>query len=219
MSVSIREQSQQLKAAASARLPAEVVAVFDRSVEQMRQKGVPSGTVAVGDRLESFTLSDATGAPVTLEDLVADGPVVIVFYRGGWCPYCNLALRTYQQELLPKMIAFDARLVAISPQTPDESLTTAQKAGLEFTVLSDPGSRLASRIGVAFQQAEEVLDAQRRLGLDLAQVNAEASIELPMPTVLIVDADRTVRFVDVQPDYTSRTEVADIVDGLAGLAG
>jgi peroxiredoxin len=219
MSVSIREQSQQLKAAASARLPAEVVAVFDRSVEQMRQKGVPSGTVAVGDRLESFTLSDATGAPVTLEDLVADGPVVIVFYRGGWSPYCNLALRTYQQELLPKMIAFDARLVAISPQTPDESLTTAQKAGLEFTVLSDPGSRLASRIGVAFQQAEEVLDAQRRLGLDLAQVNAEASIELPMPTVLIVDADRTVRFVDVQPDYTSRTEVADIVDGLAGLAG
>ena len=219
MSVSIREQSQQLKVAASSRLPAEVVAVFDRSVEQMRQKGVPSGTVAVGDRLESFILSDATGAPVTLEDLVADGPAVIVFYRGGWCPYCNLALRTYQQELLPELIAFDARLVAVSPQSPDESLSTAQKAGLEFTVLSDPGSRLASRIGVAFQQADEVLDAQRRLGLDLAQVNAEASIELPMPTVLIVDADRTVRFVDVQPDYTSRTEVADIVDGLAGLAG
>lgn len=86
MSVSIREQSQQLKVAASSRLPAEVVAVFDRSVEQMRQKGVPSGTVAVGDRLESFILSDATGAPVTLEDLVADGPAVIVFYRGGWCP-------------------------------------------------------------------------------------------------------------------------------------
>jgi len=84
--------------------------------------------------------------------------------------------------------------------------------------LSDPGSRLAHRIGVAFQQAGEVLDAQRRLGLDLASVNAEASIELPMPTVLVVDEDRRVRFVDVQPDYTARTEVADILDALAGFA-
>ena len=81
--------------------------------------------------------------------------------------------------------------------------------------MSDPGSRLARRIGIAFQQADEVLDAQRRLGLDLASVNAEASTELPMPTVLIVDPDRTVRFVDVQPDYTARTEVADILDALA----
>jgi hypothetical protein len=82
-------------------------------------------------------------------------------------------------------------------------------------VLSDPGSRLARRIGITFQQADEVLDAQRRLGLDLASVNAEASTELPMPTVLIVDPDRTVRFVDVQPDYTARTEVADILEALA----
>ncbi|MGB7164409.1 MAG: AhpC/TSA family protein, partial [Mycobacterium sp.] len=93
--------------------------------------------------------------------------------------------------------------------------STAEKAGLKFTVLSDPGSRLARRIGIAFQQADEVLDAQRRLGLDLASVNAEASTELPMPTVLIVDPDRTVRFVDVQPDYTARTEVADILEALA----
>ncbi|MFZ0225520.1 MAG: peroxiredoxin-like family protein, partial [Mycobacterium sp.] len=174
-----------------------------------------AGTVGVGDRLESFTLGDATEAPVMLEELVAAGPAVIVFYRGGWCPYCSLALRTYQQELLPQLGAFNARLVAISPQTPDQSMSTAEKAGLKFTVLSDPGSRLARRIGIAFQQADEVLDAQRRLGLDLASVNAEASTELPMPTVLIVDPDRTVRFVDVQPDYTARTEVADILEALA----
>ena len=105
--------------------------------------------------------------------------------------------------------------MAISPQTPDQSLSTAEKAELDFTVLSDPGSRVAQQIGIVFQQADEVLEAQRKLGLDLAEVNAEGSTLLPRPTVLIVDEDRTVRFVDVQPDYTARTEVADILAALA----
>jgi peroxiredoxin len=217
VSVTIREQSEQMKAAAAQRLPAEVVEVFDRSIRDLLDQGVPSGAITVGDSLEPFTLSDATGAPVTLDQLIEAGPAVIVFYRGGWCPYCNLALRTYQRELLPELTAFGARLVAISPQSPDQSLSTAEKAGLGFTVLSDPASRLARQIGISFQQADEVLGAQRKLGLDLAQVNAEGSTELPRPTVLVVDENRTVRFVDVQPDYTARTEVADILAALASL--
>jgi peroxiredoxin len=218
VSVTIREQSDQLKAASAERLPAEVVAVFDQSIQNLLEQGVPADTIKVGDTLDSFSLDDATGAPVTLDSLVEVGPAVIVFYRGGWCPYCNLALRTYQRELLPELDGFGARLVAISPQTPDQSLSTVEKAALEFTVLSDPGSRVARNIGIAFQQADEVLEAQRKLGLDLAAVNAEGSVDLPRPTVLIVDADRSVRFVDVQPDYTARTEVADILAALSGTA-
>jgi peroxiredoxin len=217
MSVTIHEQSEQLKAAAAERLPPEVVATFDRSIQDLLDQGVPAGVVEIGDTLAPFTLTDATGQPVTLDQLVEHGPAVMVFYRGGWCPYCNLALRTYQHELLPQLAAFGARLVAISPQSPDQSLSTAEKAELEFTVLSDPGNRVAERVGIVFQQADEVLEAQRALGLDLAQVNAEGSTRLPRPTVLIVDTDRTVRFVDVQPDYTARTEVADILTALSGL--
>lgn len=217
MSVTIREQSDQLKEAAAEHLPPDVLAVFDRSIKSFLEQGIPAGTIKVGDTLESFTLSDATGTPVTLDQIVEEGPAVIVFYRGGWCPYCNLALRTYQHELLPKLATFGARLVAISPQLPDESLSTAEKAALSFTLLSDPGSRLAENIGISFQQADDVLEAQRKLGLDLAQVNAEGSIQLPRPTVLVVDSNRTVRFVDVQPDYTARTEVADILAALADL--
>jgi peroxiredoxin len=217
MPLTIREQSDRLKAAAAKRLPAEVAGVFDRSIRDFLDQGIPSGTIKAGDRLEPFTLDNATGTPAGLDQIVEAGPAVIVFYRGGWCPYCNVALRTYQQELLPQLSAFGAHLVAISPQSPDQSLSTAEKAGLEFTVLSDPGSRLAQRIGIAFQQAEEVLAAQRTLGLDLAQVNAEGSTHLPRPAVLIVDQDRIVRFVDVPPDYTARTEVADIVAALADL--
>lgn len=217
MSLSIREQSEQLQAVSAAQLPADVVEVFSRNSRRLQAGGVPSGVVKAGDALESFTLRNAVGKPVRLEDLVATGPAVIVFYRGGWCPYCNLALRTYQRELLPQLPAWHATLAAISPQTPDQSLSTAEKAALDFDVLSDPGSRLARRIGIAFEQGEEVLAAQHKLGLDLAEVNEEGSTQLPMPTVLIVDSDHTVRFVDVHPEYTTRTEVAEIVAALADV--
>jgi peroxiredoxin len=217
MPLTIREQSEQLKTAAAGQLPAEVLEVFDQSIRDLLDQGIPADSIKAGDVLEPFALDDATGAPVSLDQIVENGPAVIVFYRGGWCPYCNLALRTYQQELLPQLDAFGARLVAISPQPPDESLSTVEKAGLGFTVLSDPGSRLADRIGIAFEQADDVLAAQRKLGLDLTKVNAEGAVRLPRPTVLVVDQDRTVRFVDVQPDYTARTEVADIVAALTDL--
>jgi peroxiredoxin len=217
MTLTIREQSEQLKAAATEHLPAEVLEVFDRSIEGFLDLGIPADSIKAGDMLEPFTLDDASGAAVSLDELVESGPAVIVFYRGGWCPYCNLALRTYQQELLPQLADFAARLVAISPQPPDESLSTIEKAALEFTVLSDPGSRLADRLGIAFEQADDVLAAQRTLGLDLTKVNAEGAVRLPRPTVLVVDRDRAVRFVDVQPDYTARTEVADIIAALTAL--
>jgi peroxiredoxin len=213
----IREQSDQLKVTAAESLPAEVIEVFERNIEDFLAQGVPAEAIKVGDHLEFFTLDDATRTPVSLDQLVAAGPAVVVFYRGGWCPYCNVALRTYQRELLPRLDAFGARLVAISPQSPDQSLSTVEKAELAFTVLSDPGSRVARSLGIAFQQADEVLAAQRQLGLDLAQVNAEGATALPRPTVLIVDQNRTVRFIDVQPDYTARTEVADILAALADM--
>ena len=217
MPPTIREQSDQFKAVAAKRLAPEVLEVFDRSVMGFLAEGVPAEAVKAGDRIATFTLDDASGKQVSLDQLVDAGPAVIVFYRGGWCPYCNLALRTYQQELLPQLDAFGARLVAISPQTPDQSLSTAEKASLAFTVLSDPGSRVARAIGIAFQQSDEVLAAHRQLGLDLANVNAEGATYLPRPSVLIVDRSRTVRFVDVQPDYTARTEVADILAALGNL--
>jgi peroxiredoxin len=213
----MQEQSEQMKAAAAEQLPSEVMEVFDRSIQDLLDEGVPADVVAVGDILAPFTLSDATGSLISLDQLLETGPAVIVFYRGGWCPYCNLALRTYQRELLPELSTFGARLVAISPQTPDQSLSTVEKAELDFTVLSDPGNRVAQSVGIVFQQADDVLEAQRKLGLDLATVNAEGSTELPRPTVLIVDQNRVVKFVDVQPDYTARTEVPDIIDALGEL--
>lgn len=217
MSPSIQEQSEQVRAASVGRLPADVLETFVRDQADWRAKGRPADAVAIGDVLSDFTLPDATGRDVSLSELVAEGPAVLVFYRGGWCPYCNLALHQYQSELLPLLPDYGATLVAISPQKPDESLTTVEKHNLQFAVLSDAGAAVARRLGIAFEPAEDVLEAQRALGLDIRDGNADGTPQLPMPTVLIVDPDQTVRFADVQVDYTSRTEVPEILAALDRL--
>src|ERR1700684_424197 len=167
MTRTIQEQSEQVKVASAGRLPAEVLDTFARDQAAFRAKGRPADAVAVGDVLSDFTLPDATGRDVSLSELVGDGPAVLVFYRGGWCPYCNIALHQYQSELVPRLASYGATMVAVSPQKPAESLSTAEKHALEFPVLSDTGARVARRLGVAFQPAEDVLEAQRALGVDI----------------------------------------------------
>lgn len=217
MSQTIQEQSDALNAASAGRLPAEVLETFTRDQAAWRAKGRPSEAIAVGDVLSDFTLPDATGLDVSLSELIADGPAVLVFYRGGWCPYCNIALHQYQSELITQLPRYGATLAAVSPQKPDESLSTVEKHDLQFAVLSDAGARVARQLGIGFEPAEDVLEAQRALGLDIREGNADGSPELPMPTVLVIDSTRTVRFADVQADYTSRTEVSEIVAALDRL--
>jgi len=213
----IAEQVKDVRADLATRLPAEVAAAFASDQAALAERGRPDGAVSVGDQLPPFALADATGRVRTLDELSADGPLVIVFYRGGWCPYCNVTLRTYQRDLLPRLGEYSARLVAISPETPDASLTTQEKADLSFTVLSDPGAELASALGITFAPSEEGLAAQRTLGLDIRATRADGATVLPMPTVLVVDPDHTVRFADVHADYTGRTEVEDILAALRAL--
>ena len=217
MSPTIQEQAAQVNAASAGRLPAEVLETFARDQAALRAMGRPADAVAVGDVLSDFTLPDATGRDVSLSELISDGPAVLVFYRGGWCPYCNLALHQYESELVPLLPSYGATLAAISPQKPDESLTTAEKHGLQFAVLSDAGARVARQLGIGFEPAEDVLEAQRALGLDIRDGNADGSPDLPMPTVLIVGSDQTVQFADVQADYTRRTEVPEILAALERL--
>jgi peroxiredoxin len=213
----IAEQAAEVSAASATHLPAELARVFTDEQQAWRDRGEPVGVITAGDKLADFTLPDANGSPVSLGELLADGPAVIVFYRGGWCPYCNLALRAYQAELLPELDRYSARLVAISPQSPDRSLRTKEKAELAFTVLSDAGAQTARSLGIAVEPADDVLAAQRELGLDLRKFNASSSTALPMPTVLIVDSERAVRFADTHADYTARTEVVDILAALAEI--
>ncbi len=137
-----------------------------------------------------------------------------MLYRGAWCPYCSITLKTYQAELLPELAKRAVPLIAVSPQTPDGSLTTQEKRELTFTVLSDPGNQVAKVAGILTAPSDEARAAQLQLGLDLTAVNADGTTGLPMPTTIIVDADRVVRWVDVHPDYTTRSEPGEILAAL-----
>jgi peroxiredoxin len=213
----IADQANEITAAAAQGLPAEVVAAFAADQAALKAAGVPARAVSVGDTIAPFALPDASGQTRTLDELTADGPAVIVFYRGGWCPYCNVTLRTYERELLPQLEAFSATLVAISPETPDASLTTQEKTELTYTVLSDTSAQLASKLGITWRPSQPGLAAQRQLGVDIRTTRGDQGTILPMPSVLIVDRDHVARFVDIHPVYTGRTEVTDILTALHKL--
>ncbi len=137
-----------------------------------------------------------------------------MFYRGAWCPYCNIALRTYQAHLVPALAERGIGLVAISPQAPDGSLSTKESKELTFTVLSDPGNQIARQLGILTAPSDGTRAAQLQLGLDLTQINADRTIGLPMPTVVIADADGVIRWIDVHADYTTRTEPGQVLQAV-----
>jgi peroxiredoxin len=199
-----------IKARFKENAPAEISGAF--AAEQARNTA--SDVAAVGTAVADFKLQDATGGQVSLDEIIANGPAVLVFYRGAWCPYCNTTLHTYQQELLPQLETLGVRLVAISPQLPDGSLTMKESNELEFSVLSDVGNEVARSLNITYRQEQEVRDAAGQLGLDLTVVNGTEVAELPHPTVLIVNQDKTIRFIDVHPDYTTRTDPEEIVAAL-----
>ena len=144
----IADRVAQLKGAMTGQLPDGVLNTFGAEQATLRAAGVPAGAAAPGDAMPDGQLLDVRGAPTTFGEAAGRRAAVVVFYRGAWCPYCNLALRTYQEQLVPQLTARDIALVAISPQKPDGSLTTQEQNELTFTVLSDPGNQIATALGV-----------------------------------------------------------------------
>ncbi|TVY31883.1 hypothetical protein LSUB1_G008283, partial [Lachnellula subtilissima] len=142
---------------------------------------------------------------ISSSTLLSKGPLLISFYRGSWCPYCNLALRALQKHL-PALQAKNCTLVAISPELPDTSLSTVEKNELQFPVLSDVGNKLARQLGIVFEQPDELRAVFDGFGHDLKGRNGDDSFVVPVPTVLLVGKDGVVRNVHVEADYTKRLE-------------
>lgn len=207
----IADQAAALQAGMAQQVSAELRAPFAEELKQLAAAGVPAGVARPGEELPDAGLLDAHGQPTTLRGTLAGRPAVIVFYRGAWCPYCNLALRTYQSELVGPLAQRGAALVAISPQKPDGSLTMQQSNELTFTVLSDAGNTLAGRLGILTEPTEAAKASQAALGLDVAALNADGAAVIPMPTTVIVDTSGTIRWIDVHPNYVSRSEPAEIL--------
>ena len=200
-----------LQAGMAGRLPADAGAAFAAEQDGLRAAGIPPGVAAVGTPLPDAELLDATGHVTSVRATTAGRAAAIVFYRGAWCPYCNLTLRTYQEQLVPELDRRGVALVAISPQKPDGSQTMQQTHDLTFAVLSDPGNRIAAALGILTAPTPEVRATQTALGLDLTDANADGTTDLPMPTTVLVDGEGTIRWIDVHPDYSTRTEPSDVL--------
>jgi len=219
VTMNIAEQVADHHRASAGQLPADVADAFAAEQRELATADTPAAKAAPGDRMPDGNLLDVAGQPTTLAAALGSRSGVIVFYRGGWCPYCNIALRTYQAQLVPALAEQGIPLVAISPQTPDGSLSTQETKELTFTVLSDPGNQIAGQLGILTAPSDGARAAQLRLGLDLTKVNADGTTTLPMPTVVIVDSAGVIRWIDVHADYTTRTEPDQVLRAIAQTTG
>lgn len=205
----------------AARVPSDKSALMVADLERLRRSELPDRALKAGERAPNFRLPDARGGLVELDALRAEGPVVLVFYRGQWCPYCNLELRAYQ-KLLPQFRALGSSLVAISPQTPDNSLSTVEKNQLAFPVLADVGSAVARAYGLAFD-----LDAEMQglyasfFGNDLQQYNGNERVSgwtLPLPGTYLIGRDAHIELAHVDVDYRQRLEPDAVLAALRHAA-
>jgi peroxiredoxin len=186
------------------------------SFEKLAASQTAENALAVGDIVPDFTLPNDTGDPVSLYDMLNKGPVVVNFYRGGWCPFCNLELQALQARL-PEIRALGATLVGISPETPDNSLTAIEKHQLEFEVLSDVGNKTARKFGLLFTVYEEMRPLYLKWGLDVPAVNGDDSWELPVPATYVIDSNAVIHAAHVDKDYTKRMEPDEVITALQEL--
>ena len=186
------------------------------SFEKLAASQTAENALVVGDTVPDFTLPNVTGDPVSLHDMLNKGPLVVNFYRGGWCPFCNLELQALQARL-PEIRALGATLVGISPETPDNSLTAIEKHRLEFEVLSDVGNKTARKFGLLFTVYEEMRPLYLKWGLDVPASNGDDSWELPVPATYVIDSNAVIQAAHVDKDYTKRMEPEDVLAALHAI--
>ncbi|QDS94966.1 Putative peroxiredoxin bcp [Roseimaritima multifibrata] len=191
--------------------------LIESLLAKARDFGDGKDAIAVGQPAPNFDLPNAIGESVELSALLAGGPVVLMFYRGSWCPYCNLQLRAMQARLAD-IEKLGGQLVAVSPEIPDESLSLTERAELKFTVLSDKDALIAAQYGVAWKVPEPILDHMRNdRGLDLAKINDGNATVLPIPATFVISADGIVTWQYVNVDYRHRAEPDDVIAALLAL--
>jgi peroxiredoxin len=191
---------------------------IDRETEALLQSGIIKNSLQVGQKAADFTLPNATGGEISLSGLLEKGPVVLSFYRGEWCPFCNLELRAYQQ-VLPKMEALGATFVAVSPEKPEFAQILADKQNLTFPVLTDHENLIGRKYGLVYQLSSEVKAIALNFGNDISKRNGSDKWELPVPGTFVIDTEGVVRFAQVDPDFmTGRADPEVVLDILAKLS-
>lgn len=211
---SYKEEKLGLQANLAAMISKESLDVFNVDAAQLGLDFASPLKLSVGDQVPLFQLPNAVNITIALQDPLMAGPVVITFYRGNWCPYCNIVLNAYQR-ILPDIKAMGANLIAISSQNPDSSLDMQAKHNLEFEVLSDKGNQVAKQFTTIIQNSIEAVDEAQKLGVDFHSFYDDKSRDIPVPAVFVIDKNGTIIFAKSEGgDYRLRVEPAEILDAL-----
>jgi peroxiredoxin len=214
MNKTLSEQLEEYRIGWMQRVPAERRAKMERHIAHLAETAFGKRGVQVGDRAPAIVLPDAHGKTFDVASLLKKGPVVVTFYRGGWCPYCNLELKAYQ-SLLPRFAAAGASLVAVSPEKPDDTVSTAEKNALTFPVLSDVGQSVGKAFGIVYAFTEELRSVYEGFNLDVPAKNGTpGEWSLPLSATYVIGPDGVILFADTSVDYRHRTDPLEVLDAL-----
>lgn len=212
--MSLKEQLAEYRAGWFKRVPPERQAIMERHITEL-QNGLAKTALKAGDHAPEIVLSNAVGKTVHVGALLKRGPVIVTFYRGGWCPFCNLELKAFEQAL-PEIKAAGASLVAISPEKPDDALSTAEKNALSFEVLSDVGQKVGRAFGLVYVFTEELKRAYEGFGLDIPAKNGADEWALPISATYLIGQDGKIVYAYTDADYRDRADPHEVLRALTG---
>ena len=207
------EQLKEIADSSASRIAKESLAIMEGFQKELELVNPLKDMKKKGDKFPAFNLPNHEGKIVSSDDILKNGPMIVTFYRGAWCPYCNIELRGYQ-NLLSEIKNKGATLVAISPEVPDNSLTLVEKQGLGFLVLSDIDNKLSKELGLVFQLSKELVDTYKSFGIDLGASQGNDRNELPAPATYIISKDGIITFLEAKLDYKTRTDPKAVLEQL-----
>lgn len=206
-------QIEQLNRELSSQLREDILNAFGSSVEDLKTKNIEENSIQVGQQIPEFSLPNAFGEKIYSTQILNKGKTILAFYRGSWCPYCNLELK-FLQDNLSRIKEKNAVLIAVSPQNPDHSLTMVEKNNLEFEVLTDHNNDFAKKLGIVFQLQEFVLPYYQDFGIDLSLFNNNRENTLPVPAVFVVDENSKIIYKFLDVNYMNRVDIEELIQVL-----
>lgn len=209
----LKQQIEGLNENLAKQLPTEVLEVFGKSIQDLKACGIAENSIDIGERFPDFTLPNTNNETVELKKLLKTGKVVVAFFRGSWCPYCNLELKALQDNL-KQITDRKVTLVAISPQMPDYSGELRSNHQLDFELLTDRDNALAKQLGISFGLQNFVISTYCSLGIELSEYNENNNNELPVPAVFVMDKNGSVTYKFVDTNYMNRINIQELIEQL-----
>lgn len=209
----LQEQIQELNKNLAAQLPTEILETFGQSITDLHLQNIEKSSIEIGQTFPDFNLPNTNNETIALHTLLKKGKVIIAFFRGSWCPYCNLELKALQ-ETLKKMANKSITILAISPQAEKHNQALRNNQQLDFELLTDQNNALAKQIGISFSLQDYVIPVYNNLGINLSDYNNNNSNELPVPAVFVVDTDGSISYKFVDSNYMNRVNIQELIEQL-----